>query len=125
MEGTAPDPMILVDAVDIPSARDFLVCDASKRALLCILAGTVNLIFSDGTPGICAELVEMDEETTGCANPLRAIGAGGGRGLLSQVQSPSHTGQMSLSSSSSGEREFTAAAAEWTRERDMAGGDCF
>lgn len=66
-----------------------------------------------------------DGAATGRANPLLAIGAGRGRGLLSQVQSPSHTGHMSLSSSSSGEREFTAAPAEWMREGDIAGGDCF
>jgi hypothetical protein len=47
----APDPVMLDAAVGTPSARDFLLCDVSKRALFCILAGTVNLIFSDGITG--------------------------------------------------------------------------
>jgi hypothetical protein len=50
MVDEAPDPVTLVDAVDIPSARDFLVWVDDKRALFCILAGTVNLIFRGGIP---------------------------------------------------------------------------
>lgn len=98
-----PPPAAEADVVG-PTFFDLL---RLARCLASILGGMVSLILREGSFGVVASTKD-EEEAIGAALGLEVVV----RGLFAQVHSPSQTGQISLSSSSSIKR-FSSTPTVW------------